>query len=671
MRSPVFSLKRQGFTLIEASAGTTIAIMVLGIAIGGLMFALKNTNESDIQSELDIDVRLSMERLKNDLRLSSLDEIFYYPAGAGPYTALSFPLAEDSDGDGLYELNEDGSIIWDKTVIYHIWPSSPHQLRVTTFTHRNNSLTDTQRQAQLDHVVQTGEGIGTYNGENASTRPLFRNLLDWSIRPCQGVVDTYSPTIQRESTSLGFALLGNGNHTFTFQVEGRNSSSTGYQIGLDQITVSPSYAAREAEAQLPATAQEGATPEAQYITGGSWKGNHQLYFPATAIGNSFTLTMSNDRWEETNFGSLGYEADNTEIFFDENSSPKDFVIKLKGNEIAWEAALQTESSASAVETNTIPPDSWIAVHLNGSELLTNGNWIACNGSHCKLTFQAATNGNLKVYDAFIGKTPSTEKTTFWFDWGSCKPAHFSGSSASPILLPGQSVTSDWINLEINKNSNYMVIFKTSGSTGNNHPAAWKNNRTAIPDCYVNNAPSDSIYGLASMTASYPQYGTYTSQIFDTRLSQPVYGTISWNADIPQGTLLTTKIRTGDQPDLSDATGWSEISASQLSPCSIRASYRRYVQFQAQLYSDSTGINTPALKDLTIDWTGEMQLVNISATLTKGPDYGIMKVLVDGTPLQSALSIDLMIYKDIPSLNSKTKRVTSSLITEIRPRNTGK
>ena len=121
---------------------------------------------------------------------------------------------------------------------------------------------------------------------------------------------------------------------------------------------------------------------------------------------------------------------------------------------------------------------------------------------------------------------------------------------------------------------------------------------------------------------------------------------------------------------SDAGEWSTILPSSANPRSISASYKRYVQFQAVLKSSSDGLSTPQLKDLTIDWKGELQMVNIGGIITKGPDYGVVEVLVDGVPLQSALAIDLMIYKDIYNMNHVSKRVTSSLIADIRPRNTG-
>ena len=661
---------KQGFTLVEAVGAVAIITAALALAIGGFMYALKNTNQSDVQSELDIDVQMAMERLKMDLRLSSLDEIFYYPAGPGPYTAISFPMAEDSDGDGLFELDADGKIIWDKTVVYHVWPSSPHQLRVTTFTNRDNALSDTQRQEQLDSVVKTGAGTSTYNGANASSHVIFENLLDWTIQPQQSIFDAYSSITERETTSLGFALLSNGAHTFKFKVAGKNASASGYRIGIDQLKVSPSYSEREAEAQLPVTAQSGATAVAQYMADGSWQGNYQLYFPATAAGQSFSLSMKNDRWEETNFGATGYAAADTEITFDETLSPKDFAVQLRGNDVTWTAAQQTDTAIPSSVADESLRGAWVYVHINGSELLTNGNWIAYTGRKCQLTFQAGSAGRLQVNNVYIGKTVSRENTVFSCD--SYIPVRFGGGNLeSPVMEASQPATTDWINMEINQTNNYMVAFKIKDDADKCYPMSWPNLRTSISDCVVNFVGTNSIFGLASIRASYPAKGTYTSQIFDTRLDAPAYRDIAWNAVTPLGTALTTKVRSGDQPDLSDASDWSTLSASSVNPRSTGTSYKRYIQFQAQLESNSTGLATPKLKDLTIDWTGDTQLVNISGTFTKGPEYGIVEVLVDNMPLQSALTINLLIYKDVLGLKGTTRRVTSSSVADIRPRNTGK
>jgi hypothetical protein len=288
-----------------------------------------------------------------------------------------------------------------------------------------------------------------------------------------------------------------------------------------------------------------------------------------------------------------------------------------------------------------------------------------------LTFQASAAGSLQVEDVYIGKTTSFEDISFTFS-GSPTMARFSGSHQSPAMSAGTMATSDWIDLEINNTNNYLVAFKIKNDPDKCRPMAWKNQRTPVPDCRVDGINTNMIFALASVTASYPEKGTYTSQIFDTRLDSPSYGDIACDALLPAGTVFMTKVRSGDQPDLSDANDWSTISASSVNPRSVGVPYsKRYIQFQALMESSSNGLSTPKLKDLTLDWTGDMQLVNISGTITKGPDYGIAEVLVDGMPLQSALSIKLLIYKDVYSLNSATKRVTSSLVADIRPRNTGK
>jgi prepilin-type N-terminal cleavage/methylation domain-containing protein len=651
--------QKHGFTLVEVMAAVVLLVMALALALAGYMFSLKNINQGDVQNELDMDVQLAMERLKVDLRLSSLDTMFYYPAGAGPYEAISFPMAQDDDGDGIIEQDSDKKILWDETVIYHIRPTTPNQLVKTTFKPRDNSLSDAQRQAQLESVVSQGDGSSTYNGQNASSDVIFENLLNWEIYPQAGRFDAYSPVLTRKSSSLGYILLDPGPHKLTFGVIDKNARSNGYKIGIDQLFVSPSYSPREAEAQLPAAAQSGAAAAARYMPG-DWKGNYQLEFPATAVGDSFTLSLDNDRWEETNFGAVGYEARDTDFIFDKSLAPSDFVVQLKGNDITWEAVEQTGDLNPFFATEMI--NQTVRVHINGSELSTNGNWLVYNGRKCKLTF-AAGSGSMKIKDIFIGEAASGESTDYTFS-GSKFPAYFSGLS-EPTINSGTPRTSDWIPLEINTTNSYLVEFTVTG-----YPLAWQNKRTSIPDCLVDGNPTNKIFALSSVTASYPEDGEYTSQIFDTHLINPKYGYISWNADIPSGTSLLLKVRAGSQPDLSDASEWDLVSASSVNPHSIGASYNRYVQFQALFTTDTAATATPKLKDVTIDWAGERQLVNVGGIFTKGPNYGMFEISVDGDPLRSALIVDLEIYKDVLVMNKESRRVTSFLKADVTPRNSG-
>lgn len=655
-------------------AAVVLLSMAMAMALAGYMFSLKNINQGDVQNELDMDVQMAMERLKVDLRLSSLDTMFYYPVGAGPYEAISFPMAKDDDGDGVIEKDSDNNILWDETVIYHIRPTTPNQLVKTTFKPRDNTLTDAQRQAQLEAVVIDGHGNSTYNGLNASSDIIFENLLHWQILPQAGRFDAYAPILSRKSSSLGYILLDPGPHKFTFEVIDKNSKSTGYKIGIDQLFVSPSYSPREAEAQLPAASQNGASAVAHYMPG-DWKGNYQLIFPATAVGNSFTLILDNDRWEETNFGAVGYEATDTQVVFDDFLIPKDHVVQLKGNDIAWTALEQTFAKIDTSVTNTTLQGSTIALHINGSELFTNSNWIVHNGKRCKLTFKSSAVGKLQVENVSIAKTAGPNIVSYSAS-SPIKPAFFGGSSESPEMAYGSTATTDWVDLEINTTNNYVVVFTIKGDIDKCRPMAWINNRVLSGDlpnatCRVNGVATNYMFGLESIRTSYPETGEYTSQVFDTHLASPKYGYISWNANIPTGTTLALKIRTGNKPDLSDAAEWDVIPASSVTPNSILASYSRYVQFQALFTSDTTALQTPKLKDVSIDWAGERQLVNIGGIFTKGPNYGMFKISLDGDPLRSALIVDLEIYKDVLVMNKDIRRITSALKADLTPRNSGR
>lgn len=177
---------------------------------------------------------------------------------------------------------------------------------------------------------------------------------------------------------------------------------------------------------------------------------------------------------------------------------------------------------------------------------------------------------------------------------------------------------------------------------------------------------NDIYGLSAVKTSYPEEGTYTSQIFDTHVETPAYQGIDWDSFVPPGTSLGMKVRTGALPDLSDAPEWSSISSSAL----FTAPDKRYVQFRAIMESNGNHDKTPTLKDVTINWTGEKRLVDIGGIFTKGPDYGVFEIRVDGEPLRSAIIVDLEIYKETFSMNSTNQTITSRLQTELTPRNSG-
>ena len=81
---------------------------------------------------------------------------------------------------------------------------------------------------------------------------------------------------------------------------------------------------------------------------------------------------------------------------------------------------------------------------------------------------------------------------------------------------------------------------------------------------------------------------------------------------------------------------------------------------------------PTLKDVAIRWTGANTVADIGGTVTKGPEYGIFDVYVDDRPLTKGLTVDLTIYEDVIGFGGDgSNRMTSTMSTEIEPRNTGK
>ena len=306
---------KSGFTIVEVMMVVGLLGILLSAALSGWLYVMVGERKNSVQNELDMDVRIAMEYLKNDLRLSSMDQLVFYPDGPGPYTAISFPKAKDNDDDGLIELDADGKIIWDETLVYHIWLGSPNELRLTTFEPRDTSLTADERYAQLAAVVTGGEGAAAENGDNATTRALFRNLFEWRILGKGAIFDTYAAELTRiQDLTLGSVLLGPGSHKVRFEAVDKNASSTGFELGLDTLVATASGYPLEGEA-LPIADTSGDPAFVEYMAEGSWSGNLQLRFPASSTGDAITFDVDNDRWEETSFKASGTALERTLVVF--------------------------------------------------------------------------------------------------------------------------------------------------------------------------------------------------------------------------------------------------------------------------------------------------------------------------------------------------------------------
>ena len=573
-----------GFTLLEVTISVALVVATLALSMGGFLYLMKSQQQTDTQNELDIEVQWAIERLKRDIRLSSLGRMFYHPPEAVRYQAVSFPLSRDDDGNGALDVDGDGNIIWYQTVIYHVWESSPNQLRITTFDPRDNNLSDAQRQEQLNNVVEHGSGQYAANGHNASTRTIFSNLFTWDIRPQGAVYDGYADTVQRDvGVNLGSSVLTPGPHTFAFQVVG--TSGTGHEIGLDSLFVSPCGAAREAEAQWPVTQFTGPAPTRELMTAGSWDGNYQLHFASTEVGQSFELTMDNDRWEETNFEATGHVVDKTTVLFDKTLMPNDFVVQLTGNTNVWFASEQTGDTNGITALPNVLQGSAVRVILKGDEM-ADGAMIWEGGAACKVAFQAGTGpgvgAGLTIDAAYIAECVS--ETSCIPDIVASTAQHLTFSGSANCTIPaGEARWSDITALPIDPAKSYLVTYLIANGAGRATPWIWRRLRAghsinsfvclgtnapatvsgtfASPVWSTNSAvlPIEPIVAVGTLFVSHPEEGTYTTRILDTTVDRPIYNTLEWAEEEPSGTQVGLRVRTDDDPGMANATAWSNLT----------------------------------------------------------------------------------------------------------------
>ena len=450
---------------------------------------------------------------------------------------------------------------------------------------------------------------------------------------------------------------------------------------------------------MPATQYSGPKPDYDLLEDGSWSGNYQLLFPAKHLGEFFSLTAMNDQWRETHFSDSEATLEGTQVIYDESMNPMDFVLTLEGSDCTWDAEAQTGDSC---DTNSlITPLNGFAVRalLRGEEM-EDGGYLESSGAKCKVQFVACDpikgfGKKFEINNAYIMQCASSNTPTPDAKLDTITKLTFGGKD-KVVIDAGKSVLSDWATFPIDKAQSYLVSYLViGGAFTNNRGCPWMWDESVAPSngsCYLwvaSDTPQDAetkraawsdqlgtkvfltnkIFGIGAVFVSYVPSGTFESQVFDTRLSAPTYTTLRWNVVKPSGTTVELKARTGNLSDCSDAPEWSAVH-ELTAPGAINPGMGRYVQFLATLEADSTRFLSPALKDVTISWVGETCITDIGGTFTTGPDYGVFEVKVNDRPLLSALGIDLTISKNVRSYRGN-RTVTSSLTTDVRPRNTGK
>jgi OSK domain len=102
--------------------------------------------------------------------------------------------------------------------------------------------------------------------------------------------DGYSRVVSNSYLDLGTQYLTAGTHTLTFTVVGQDASSTGFEIGINYLTLSPT-SRYEADSLSWSGTNTAGTLAAQCLDEPAWSDNCQLFLQNTAQGTSFAVTF--------------------------------------------------------------------------------------------------------------------------------------------------------------------------------------------------------------------------------------------------------------------------------------------------------------------------------------------------------------------------------------------
>ena len=678
--------KSNGFSLTESLIALGIGLAFLASVLSAWFFTTNTWKQASLRSQLRYDIERTLEKIKADARLSDQNAMLFYPAASASstYTAVSMPYpAEDSGATGFLKLSS-GAIDWNngKTIVYSIFNNSGTQeMRRTVFNSFNASTS--ARQTQLDTVATTGTDTG------GSTQVLFRaDTIAFQVTATDSTYDGYtsSSTPERSAnTNFGGYRLASGTHQIKFLVTGQNTASSGKYIGIDDIALDPSGSSKETE-DLTQT-NSGLTPtypDMSGYTSYSWGGNTQTEYPATAVNDYIQFEVNYDEWLESNFANMTHL--DTEVS-GTNPVLTNASREIQGASPGWTSEGQTGSPLPAAYTITGSGQSIRAI-VKGASINKNANMIR---------FQFLDGGSgTTLGSAYFGPQSGTaglsSSTQLCFETsdvaeGSAEPAGSvdcgAGTTTGPVTIgAGNHRWTSWFtptsSITAATGPDFIVSYYSSSGT----PMSWTDAGGSTHGFFVEGDHASGIsdwstdvtlagsYTASAMSigieemSTWRKTGTATSQIYDTKISAPLYGTISWTPVLPSGASATLKVRSSVNADMTGASSWISFTSSPSSLTAVPS--RRYVQFQAELVAASPYATFPTLDQVDINWPGTTALVEISGHYTKKSNYGIFQVLVDGNALLKTLGVSLS-----ASVDYRGNSYTHSLSVQIKPKNTGK
>lgn len=620
-----------------------------------------------------------LERIKADVRLSDSNYILFYPPDTTSYTAISIPKAMP-DASGLLRFNSAG-IDWDSTILYYVATNNAGQREIRRAEVSGFLADADDRQEQMAAIVAGVTNDDKSNIEQWNnlypytyTTLVRSDSVQMKFTPTTPVFDGYAASASISGTvSFGSVRLTAGNHTVRFQVVGRNDQSSGFKMGLDTLSLTPSGGIQEAEV-LSLVGDTGDSSSVEDMTGvGSWSGNHHREYRANSVGDYFELRTYYDQWLESNFYSMTHS--NSTV---EGNNPRLTILSREDQSLtpSWQAVAQT--SADTV-VSTAEDGQTLRSVISGASIQRSGQMarFKIRAGNAPLTLQEAYIGLRSGATADFASIP----TQLYFDNapladGAVDPVGaLAPGLATAVTIPaGQSVWTNWVEMPFGATTDYLLsCYVVSGegqSWSDSTPGAVHGYRLAGNQAAnltgMAPTPSSAVL-LVEQAASFQASAAAVSQVYDTKISAPVYTQLSWSPSLPPGSSARLYVRTSDDPNMIDAEDWSELPVLTVSPVSLASLDRyRYVQFRIELDAASPYRILPSVDDVTITWQGNPALVELTGQYTKRPDYGIFTVKVDGRELVHALSVDIELMEEV-----KGRQYTHSVSTEIRPRNTGK
>jgi len=706
-------LNKKGMSLMEVLISFLIISMTIGVTLQIWTFVYKSWTRDTIMTKMRIDLEIAMETIKHELRLSSATYAsFYKVAGESEYSAISFP-AVNADTNGFFPLTAGGKIDWDISIIYHTYDNAgtgKRELRRTVFTSNEDILTDqTQRETQLSNVVTNGDGSGGPNAGNTATKVMIDSIENLTIDTQAQEFDGYSSSVRKsDNIVFGSVKLDSGNHDYRFEVTGKNAMSSGREMGIDALSISPSGCSQEMETYTPyATSGDGASVEGPDVT---WSGHNFLEYGSGGVGDYITFRIYYDTWLEANFDNS--VRDNTIL------TGNTLYVKLpdeeEGNENVWTAEIEAGSaSGDATKADFGTSLSGITVR----NIISSSN-IDADGDMARVKFSSHSGSTLTINSAYIDErssgqncvtpavtgTPGETRIQLYFTDG------LGNTSSSVTLAAGEEKFSNWFIFPISTTKNYFVTFYINDGfvsiwpgtnavdinsylIGGDYAAqpSWSvpiGHDTVMPPGLNNCISSAGMFATASLEI-WAKSGSVTTEVYDTKLTNPGYNSLNWDSSVPSGSFLAVYGRSSSD-ELMGGASWSAGSISGSG---------RYAQLRAVLSADpywtcithgtvnvsdsqykNSGViacstcgkflipaaDCPWVDNMTATWPGASKMCDVSGYFAQKPNYGIIKLTVDGNDLIKGLGLTLEVVEDF-----QDDQIEVALTVEVEPRNTGK